>query len=277
MSRESSSFRGAASATEQVAQSDTFEKFARAGYVGSGVVHLLIAYLALRVAFGRSDEEASQSGAMAQLAEQPGGKIALWVAVVVFVMMGLWRLAEAAFGKASEPKSDPNDKNELFDRFKAACVGVVYFAFAWTALGFARGSGRSSGEQNASLTARMLESGFGTFVLVVAGLVIFGVGAYHVYKGTTENFVDDLKGYPGSFVRRLGLVGYVSKGVALGLVGILVIVAVFQSDPQKAAGLDGALRTLGAQPFGTVLLVVVAIGIGVYGLYSFVMARDAKM
>lgn len=103
------------------------------------------------------------------------------------------------------------------------------------------------------------------------------MGAYHVYKGASKNFVDDLKSHPSTFVKRLGLVGYVAKGLALGLVGVLVIVAVFQADPQKAAGLDGALKTLGSQPFGTVLLVLMGLGIAVYGLYSFVMARDAKM
>jgi len=255
-----------------------FEKFARAGYIGSGIVHLLIGYLAVLVAFGRNDQEASQSGAMAELGEQPGGKIALWIAVVVFVMMGLWRFAEAAFGKASEPqRSDADTKDRMFDRFKAFCVGVVYLAFAYTAFGFARGSGKSSGEQNAGLTAKLLESGAGKFVLVVAGLVILGVGAYHVYKGASKNFVDDLKSHPGTFVKRLGMIGYVAKGIAIGLIGVLVIVAVFQADPQKAAGLDGALKTLGSQPFGVVLLLLMGLGIAVYGLFSFVMARDAKM
>lgn len=278
MNRQAPASRGAASSAERMAQNGVFEKFARAGYVGSGIVHLLIGYLAIRVAFGRGEQEASQSGAMAELGEQPGGKIVLWIAVVVFVMMGLWRFAEATFGKASEPEQpDADMKDKAFDRFKAACVGVVYLAFAYTAFGFARGSGKSSGEQNAGLTAKLLQSGAGKFVLVVAGLVILGVGAYHVYKGASKNFVDDLKSHPSTFVKRLGLVGYVAKGLALGLVGVLVIVAVFQADPQKAAGLDGALKTLGSQPFGTVLLVLMGLGIAVYGLYSFVMARDAKM
>ena len=126
MNRQAPASRGAATSAERVAQNGVFEKFARAGYVGSGIVHLLIGYLAIRVAFGRSEQEASQSGAMAELGEQPGGKIALWVAVVVFVMMGLWRFAEAAFGKAAEPEQpDADMKEKAVDRFKAACVGVV--------------------------------------------------------------------------------------------------------------------------------------------------------
>lgn len=262
----------------QVAQNSVFERVARAGYVGSGVVHLLIGYIAIRIALGGGGGEASQSGAMAELGAQPGGAILLWVVTVVFVVMGLWRVAEGVFGKASEPDGQGQDtKDVVFDRFKAFSVAIVYFAFAFTAFGFARGSGKSSGEQNAGLTARLLQSGGGKFLLIVAALVIIGVGAYHVYKGASKNFVDDLKGNPSSLVRGLGMVGYIAKGLAIALVGVLLIVAVFQADPQKAAGLDAALRTVGSQPYGAVMLVIAGLGIIVYGIYSFVMARNAKM
>jgi hypothetical protein len=60
-------------------------------------------------------------------------------------------------------------------------------------------------------------------------------------------------------------------------VGVLVIVAVFQSDPGKASGLDAAVKTLGAQPFGPALLVAAGLGIAAYGLYDFACARYARM
>lgn len=277
MTGQASSSSGSSTAG-QVAQNSVFERVARAGYVGSGIVHLLIGYIAIRIALGGGGGEASQSGAMAELGEQPGGAILLWAVTVVFAVMGLWRVAEGVFGKASEPDGQGKDtKDVVFDRFKAFSVAIVYFAFAFTAFGFARGSGKSSGEQNAGLTARLLQSGGGKFLLIVAALVIIGVGAYHVYKGASKNFVDDLKSNPSSLVRGLGMVGYIAKGLAIVLMGVLVIVAVFQVDPQKAAGLDAALRTVGSQPFGAVLLVIAGLGIIVYGIYSFVMARDAKM
>ena len=55
-----------------------------------------------------------------------------------------------------------------------------------------------------------------------------------------------------------GRVGYVAKGVALAILGGLVIAAVVTADPEKAGGLDAALRTVGEQPFGQVLLVLTA-------------------
>ena len=71
----------------------------------------------------------------------------------------------------------------------------------------------------------------------------------------------------------LGRVGYVAKGVAFGIVGLLVIAAAATYDPEKSRGLDAALKTLAAQPYGQWLLSALALGIGCYGLYCFLWAR----
>ena len=44
------------------------------------------------------------------------------------------------------------------------------------------------------------------------------------------------------------------------------MVAVLQSEPSKASGIDGALKTLGSQPYGQVLLILAGVGIALYGL-----------
>jgi len=265
------------SVTGRLSRNHWFERLARAGYVGSGLVHLLVGYLAIRVALG-SNEEASQSGALAEIAAKPGGKFLLSVLCVVLFVLALWRLAEGVLGGAAHSSSAGQDKkDETFGRIKAVGVALVYFGLAFTAFGYARGSSKSSGEQSSGITARLLESGGGKFLLVVAALVIIGVGLYHIYKGATKKFVEDLKGNTSSFVRGLGMAGYIAKGVAVTLIGGLVIAAVFQADPEKASGLDAALKTLGAQPFGVFLLIAVGLGLIMYGIYSFVRARDAKM
>ena len=78
-------------------------------------------------------------------------------------------------------------------------------------------------------------------------------------------------------VRRLGVVGYIAKGLVIAGVGVLVIFATSRSEPSKVTGLDGALKNLGAQPYGVTLLIAAGAGIITYGLYSFAMARHIKM
>ncbi|KAA8888602.1 DUF1206 domain-containing protein [Nocardia colli] len=267
---------GNSSTAERFAQHEIFERFARAGFVMTGIVHLFVGYIAIRIALGGSGGNADQSGALGELASKPGGIVLMWAGVVAFVLMGLWRLAEAAFGSASKPEKD-SKKSEAFHRVKAFALAVIYFSFAVSAFGFARGAGKSSSEQSTGITGRLMQNTAGKVALVVAGLIIIGVGGYHVYKGISRKFVKDLEGNTTALVRRLGTTGYIAKGLAVGAIGLLVILAVGKAEPGKAAGLDGALKTLGAQPYGVILLVVAGLGIITYGLYSFVMARYAKM
>lgn len=77
--------------------------------------------------------------------------------------------------------------------------------------------------------------------------------------------------------RRLGMAGYVAKGVAYGIAGLLVIVAAVNYDPEKARGLDAALHTLREQSYGMFLLTLVALGIAAFGVYCFLQSRYRKV
>lgn len=258
----------------RVAQHPVFERLARAGFVVSGLLHLVVGYLAVRLAFGER-ATADQTGALATLAGKPGGPVVLWFAAAALLLLGLWRLVETALGRSSDQRD--GSSSGALDRAKAFALAVVYIALAYSTLGFARGAGRSADQQNSTISARLMQSTPGTAALVLCGLIVVAVGGYHVYKGASRNFLDDLNGNNGNLIRRLGVVGYIGKGVVIAAAGALVVVAALDSQPQKATGLDAALKTLGAQPYGRVLLIAAALGIVTYGLYSFAMARLTKM
>src|SRR3954452_13850832 len=74
--------------------SDALENLARVGLIAYGVVHLLIAWLALQLAWGGGGGSADQSGAMATVASQPFGKGLLWVLAVGLIALAVWQLAE---------------------------------------------------------------------------------------------------------------------------------------------------------------------------------------
>ncbi|RMI14483.1 DUF1206 domain-containing protein [Cellulomonas triticagri] len=238
------------------------ERGARLGYAASGVLHLLLAWVTVQLAWTSGGEQADQSGAMQQLADNGLGKALLWVLLVGFVLLALWQVTEAvAWG-------------EVKDRAKSAAKAGVYAVLAWTTVSvLTSGSGGGSG----GATSGLMSSGLGRVAVGVAGLVVVGVGVYHVVKGWTEKFLEDLESRPGTWVRRAGRVGYIGKGGALGVVGVLLVVAAVQADPEKAEGLDAALHALAGLPFGPVLLTLVALGFAAYGVYGFGRARHAKV
>lgn len=251
------------------------EALARVGYAISGLIHLLIAWIAGRIALGGGGE-ADSRGALQQVAQAPAGGVILWVGVVGFVALSLWQALEAAVGRHGG-----DDKERLASRVKAAGKGLVYFALGSMTWQFATGSGSRDGEASAEVTQRLLQAPGGVILVALLGVAVVGVGGYHVYKGATKKFLEDLRGTGegelGQGVRYAGMAGYVAKGVALLVVGALFVVAALQSDPEEASGLDGALKAMAEQSYGTVLLLLVATGLAAYGMYSFARARYARM
>src|SRR3954453_12590830 len=81
-------------AVDRAGNSDGLENLARVGLIAYGVVHLLIAWLALQLAWAGGGQSADQSGSLARLAEQPCGKPLLWVLALGLVALALWQLAE---------------------------------------------------------------------------------------------------------------------------------------------------------------------------------------
>jgi len=262
---------------DRATDSDAFEYTARAGFAVSGVLHLLVGYIVLRIAFG-SGGNADQSGALATLASQTGGMVILWVAAIGLVALGLWRIAEAIVGsKPGEGSGASQDDTPAWKRAKSVGLAIVNFAIALSAARFAMGSGQQSSQQNSGMSAQLMQSGWGKTLLIAVGLGLIGVGGYHVYKGVTKKFFKDLRVSDGTWIKGVGISGYVAKGLVLAGAGLLVVVATLQADPSKAAGLDAAVKTLGQAPFGKFLLILAAIGIAAFGIYNFVRARYGRM
>lgn len=268
-------------AVDKATSSNAFEYAARAGYVTSGVMHLLLGYIVVRLALGGgggASQNADQSGALATLGSTGGGAFALWAAAVGLIGLAAWRLAETVVGShPNEPTDDDKGAKKQIQRVKSLALAIVYCGLALSAIRFAMGDGQSSGQQNAGMSAQLMQSGWGKALLIIVGLVVIGVGGYHVYKGASEKFLKDLKVSGGSVITPLGKVGYIAKGGVLAGAGLLVIIATLSSDPAKASGIDAAVKTLGEAPYGKILLVIAALGFAAYGAYCFAMARFARM
>jgi hypothetical protein len=269
---------GTVSSARQAGDSDGLEHLARVGLVAFGVVHLLIAWLALQLAWGGGGGSADQSGAMATLAEQPFGKPLLWVLAVGLLALAVWQLAELLRQVPRLQGSGEQKKKAVTGTVKSVAKAVVYIALAVTAITFATGSGQSSSGQQQQTVAGVFGWPAGRFLVGVAALVLIGVGAYHVRKGLTKHFLKEIDTAQASAaqrraIERFGQVGYPAKGLALALVGGLLGWAAITFDPAKASGLDGAMRTLLDAPFGKLLLTLVALGIAAFGVFSFFRAR----
>ncbi|MET4223753.1 DUF1206 domain-containing protein [Oerskovia enterophila] len=265
--------RATSGTAQRLQQSKGLRVLARAGYAVSGLLHIMIGVIAVRIATGSGGGEADQTGALQEVASTTGGAFVLWFAVVAFAALGVWQVLEAVAGTSGDAKDQA--------AFRAKSVGKAVIYLALGVLTFQVVSGSGSGGGQDSLTASLLANGAGRVLVGVVGLGIAAAGVYHVVKGWKKGFLRDLegnaKGQVGHAVVVLGRVGYIAKGIALAVLGGLVVTAAATADPEKASGLDAALRTIGAQPFGAFLLTATGIGFAAYGVYSFARARYARM
>jgi hypothetical protein len=245
---------------------------ARVGFAVNGLLHILIGGIALGVAFGRGGN-ADSGGALGQLASNPGGMFVLWVITIGLWALGLFQLLETFLVRGS-------DKDAWLSRGKEGGKAVAYLAIGFSAFSIARGGSTDSAGQTQGFTAQLLATPGGVFLVVLLGLGVIAVGIYFIVKGYKKKFLEDISlptGKTGDTVTTLGRVGYIAKGVAIIVVGILFCVAAFTSDASEATGLDGALKTLVELPLGPVILSVVALGLIAYGIYCFARAKYARL
>lgn len=248
---------------------------ARTGYAVNGLLHILIGIIAIAVAVGAGgSQEADQSGALKQLSSHPAGYAVLWIVVIGLFALALWQIIAGVLVRQDDAKK------RWGKRIGEWAKAVVYLVIGGTALSVALGSDSSSSESTSSMSATLLASPGGVFLVIAIGIGVFIAGVSFVVIGVRQGFKKQLTVPPrpvGTVVVTLGVVGYVAKGIALGVVGVLFVVAAVTNDSEQASGLDGALKALAGLPYGVVVLSAVGVGLIAYGVYLGARARWARL
>lgn len=252
---------------------------ARAGLTARGVIYLLIGVLALRIAFGHGRYQADRQGAVSEMAGEPFGAVLLWALGIGLVGMAVWQLSAAAFGAAGPDGHKPGKR-------LVALVRCVFYAFvACSVLLFAAGSGGpggSSDQQSRDITARALGMPGGRWLVGLAAVGIVVAGVWIGVRAVRRDFHDELRSAEMSpRARRLvdvtGVGGGAACGLTLAVAGVFAIRAAVDHRADRAKGFDDTLRSFADTPAGPWLLVLVAAGVVLFGLFSFAMAQWCRV
>jgi succinate dehydrogenase/fumarate reductase cytochrome b subunit len=273
---------GTAPVTQRAAHHPALRRAAGLGLLGYALIHLLVAWLALQLAWGpgrarTAGRSADSAGALDVLAESPLGGVLLWVLAAALAGLCLWQAVEVLRHHRRVPRPGPRRRQALGQLVKTVGTAVLYGFLAVSAGRAALGL-RAGREQEQQTVRGVLSWPGGQLLVVAVALVVVGIGVYHVRKGWRADFLDEIDLSTVSpalctLTTRLGQVGFVLKGVALVLVGAVVGWAAVTFDAETATGLDGALRALATGPLGPAVLTAVATGLATFSVYLLARAR----
>lgn len=258
--------------------SAAFRVLARSGFAANGLVHILIGIIVLVAAVGGRGES-DQAGAFKAIAAAPLGFVVLWVIAVALWALAVWHFAEGLLARA--PGSDASDVAKKWGlRVSEWGQAAVFAALGAISAAVALGA-RPDADEAAQATSRgVLSIPGGVFLLGAVGLGVLIAGIAFFVMGVRRSFrtkVEIPSGGLGRGIEALGVVGFVAKGVALAIIGVLLLIATVRLDPDTAGGLDGAIDALLALPFGPVPAGIVGVGFIAYGVFCGFRARYAKL
>jgi hypothetical protein len=247
----------------------------RIGLVGYGVVHLVVAWLALQVAFGVPDAPPDAVGAVGTIARTPGGVFALVVAVIGLFAFALWQLTAAAMGFRWA-----HGNERMRKRVGAVAKSIAVSALAGIVIDYLMGLGSADGTVQ-QFAARVLELPAGRVLLGLGAVALIGIAGAMTYTGVRRTFMGDLdvrRLAPGvrNAIEVAGAAGHLARALAIGVVAGLAGAAALFADPAWAGGLDTALRALGSTAAGAWLLAVVAAGFAAFGLFCIADAATRR-
>ncbi|HEY1573003.1 MAG TPA: DUF1206 domain-containing protein [Pseudonocardiaceae bacterium] len=261
---------------DEARHSRAMQVLGRFGDICYGVVHVVVAILAVQLIFGRPGHEVDQKGAVATIAAEPFGEVVLWFVAIGLVAFAVWQLLMATTGFGYVEDEGKRIRRRIGVGGRG--VAVLFIAVSTFRLLVSSSAGKSSNGESQTFTAKLMSVTGGRLLVGAVGVGIVVAAAVIAWRGVGRSFVEDLdlsrvSPKTARLTELLGAIGFAAKGVVYAIVGVLVLVAAIQFNPKRAVGLDGALRTLAGQPLGIGLLVVAALGLACYGGYCFVEAR----
>jgi hypothetical protein len=242
---------------------------ARVGFALDGLLHAAMGWAGLQLVWiGRSTSTADESGALTGISSTLGGRAVLWVGAVGFAVVTVWNLARALTGRHCE-----NGRKRL----EHAADGIAYATVAWSAVAFAVGTGQTSRASTMQITSTLLAMPAGPFLVVLTGAAVAGVGVFSIWSGLSRDFLVDLARRPGRTLTWIGVIGFVARGIAFALVGLLFVFAAWTNRSSDSTGIDGALHWLQNQPAGQYALAVISLGLVFFGVYLLLRARHLRL
>lgn len=264
---------------KRAAANPALELLERLGYLVRGTLYAVMGLLALKIVLSVAGGQATDlTGSLVVLVSNPFGKLVLIVAAIGLTAYSLWGFTRAIY----DPLHRGSDASGYMARLGFVTSALSYAAIVFFAIQLLAGSGATTNDATKNTISSVLTHPAGGALTILIGLVVIGVAVGQFLEAYRATFARDLKGAEMSprardIVVKLGRFGMFARGVIFLIIGWFVVQAGIHHDPAQTQGFSGAFVFLLAQPFGRILLGIVALGFVALGLHSFACARWIRL
>jgi hypothetical protein len=246
----------------------------RAGYAGRGVTYLSVAGISLWALWRGGQAEGTEE-ALSTLTESTWGVIVLWLIAIGLLAYALWRGLDAT----EDLEDYGTEMKGMVARAGMVVTGLIHGALAAVALSLAlgRGSGGSEGSggggEVSSLTGKVLDWPGGVWIVGFAALCTLGAGLYYIGKGWKASYRDKLMA--NHFTRHWDWAlraGVIAQGVLVVIIGGFLAAAAIRGSEAAAGGVGKAFDWVAGLPGGSILIVLLCLGLLGFAFFCFVNA-----
>ncbi|MEE7465344.1 hypothetical protein MFUR16E_31315 [Methylobacterium fujisawaense] len=251
---------------------NAIERIARFGYGARGVVYIVVGALALLAALGHGGQAGDSKDALRAVMAGPFGAAVVGLIALGLAGFALWRLVE---GITDADRRGTSAKG-LAVRGAHLISAGLYLGLAASAASLSLGLGMSGGDGVHDGTAWLLSKPFGRWLVALVGLAVVGGGFGFLGKAWRGDVTDRLAldaRARDRWAGPIGRFGYAARGLAFLIIGGFLVAAAWHQRSSDAKGLAEAFALLRAQPYGWILLGLVAAGHAAFGAFGLIQAR----
>ena len=248
---------------------------ARIGYGARAVVYLIVGSLACVAAFGAGGETTGSRGALFELLHQPFGAVLLGFIALGLFCYSAWRTVQALL----DADDHGTDAKAIVIRAALLVSATTHLLLALYAVSLIFNLSGSGDRGSGSEVSWLMRQPLGPYLVAAAGVLIIGAGVAQFWKGVTGKFHKhfEFSRTDRPIVSAICTFGLCARSVVFCIAGGLFLFAAYNVEPSQAGGLKESLQWIQRQPFGTILLAVMSIGLIAFSFYSFIEAMFRKI
>jgi uncharacterized membrane protein YidH (DUF202 family) len=255
--------------------SSSLTTVARLGLIAKGIVYILVGALAFMAAFevgGQSSKTASKEGAFQTVLDLPAGNIILGTIAIGLLCYSIWRFVQVGRKQSSSASEGASKK------VRYALSGLIYLSLAFLAAKMALQQPSGSGASDQERVSQVMEQSYGHILLIIAALIIAGVGIYQLWYAFSEKYKKHINNSSvhdrgARVLMPAGKLGYAARGFVWLIIAWMLGNAAMHYNASEAGGTTKAFEFVESSTYGSYLLGALALGLICYGIFNFMRAR----